>query len=322
MHKYTSVSSYLLNSFKLLTPLVLLASCAGIRPIEKKNLDGVKKESDTQTTQVNEKKVEAPKSFDLYKGTVRPGEVSLLRVKGPFMKNGVLTCDTEKVNYFLRGHELWAFVSETYFSDLKPFDCYYKDSKGSPVKIAEFNVLEKSFPAERLKVDKKRVFLSKKDSLRAAKERKIRSKAYNSSPATPYFFGPFELPIKSLVTSIYGSKRVFNNKKQTQHLGTDYRAGVGTPIKTANRGKVAISRHFFYTGNTVIIDHGMGIFTTYGHLSKLLVSEGEIIPEGTIIGHAGATGRVTGPHLHWGVTVNKLAVEGDSLVEASQALGE
>ena len=66
----------------------------------------------------------------------------------------------------------------------------------------------------------------------------------------------------------------------------------------------------------------MGIFTTYGHLSKLLVSEGEIIPEGTIIGHAGATGRVTGPHPHWGVTVNKLAIEGDSLVEASQALGE
>ncbi len=83
-----------------------------------------------------------------------------------------------------------------------------------------------------------------------------------------------------------------------------------------------ISRKFFYTGNTIIIDHGMGIFTTYGHLSKRLVEEGEIIPERTVIGNAGATGRVTGPHLHWGVTVNNLAVEGDSLIRASQALGE
>ena len=304
--------------------LLLLTNCAGIKPITNEELDQNSKAGNKSQSQETKPVVEevAPKTFGMYEGIVKPGEVALLKVKGPVMKDGSLTCDTEKVNYFIRGYELWAFVSETYFSDLKPFDCYYQDTKGSPVKVAHFKVARKNFPAEKLKVDKKRVFLSKKDGERAAKERAIRAKAYNSSPVSPYFFEPFILPIDSLVTSIYGSKRLFNNKKQTQHLGTDYRAGVGTPIQTANRGKVVISRKFFYTGNTIIIDHGMGIFTTYGHLSKRLVQEGEIIPERTVIGHAGATGRVTGPHLHWGVTVNNLAVEGDSLIRASQALGK
>jgi murein DD-endopeptidase MepM/ murein hydrolase activator NlpD len=311
------IKSTILGQTLLIGSLLFLSNCAGVKPISKDKSIG---KEDKVTPHKEEEKV--PTEFGFFKGEVKPGEVSLLRVKGPFVKEGSLTCDTEKVDYFLKEYELWAFVSETYFSDLKPFSCYYQDQKGSPVKIGEFKVVQKEFPSEKLSVDKKRVFLSKKDSARANRERLIRAKAYNSSPKTPYFFTPFELPIESLVTSIYGSKRLFNNKKQTQHLGTDFRAAVGVPIKTANRGKVVISRDFFYTGNTIIIDHGMGIFTTYGHLSKRLVQEGEIIPEGTIIGHAGATGRVTGPHLHWGVTVNNLAVEGDSLVEASLPLGK
>jgi len=297
-----------------LSTMSLFNGCAGVKSIKKKVSKKTSKENEKKETP---KKV---KTYGLFKGKIKPGEVSLLKVEGPFIKNGVLTCDTQKIDYFIKDEKLVAFVSETYFSNMKPFDCYYNDKKHEPVKIAEFTVVKKKFPAETLKVDKKRVFLNKKDAARAARERRLRAKAYNSSPDRPYFFAPFEKPIDSLVTSIYGSKRIFNNKKQTQHLGTDYRASVGTPIRAANRGKVVISREFFYTGNTVIIDHGLGIFTTYGHLSKRNVGEGEIIPEGTIIGEAGATGRVTGPHLHWGVTVNNLAVEGDSLVKASQEM--
>ncbi len=310
-----------ISKIAALSSLVLLYNCAGVKPLEKSTLGEDQKIKETKEVSIKEE-AKKPVTFGMFKGEIKPGEVSLLRVKGPFLSDGALTCDTEKVGYFLKENEIWAFVSETYFSDLKPFDCYYQDKKGSPVKIAEFRVKNKKFPAEKLNVDKKRVSLSKKDQARATRERKIREKAYNNSPRAPYFVTPFVLPIDSLVTSIYGSKRVFNDKKETQHLGTDYRAGVGTPIKTSNKGKVVVARDFFYTGNTIIIDHGMGIFTTYGHLSKLLVQEGEIIPAGTTIGHAGASGRVTGPHLHWGVTVNNLAIEGDSLVEASRPLGK
>lgn len=250
---------------------------------------------------------------------IKPGEASILNVPGDFHKEGTLACADKEIPFFLRDHHLVAFVSETYFSKLKPYQCFFNLGE-ERVKVAEVEVLPKKFPSERIYVDKKRVFLSKKDQDRVNKERQIRYRAYSSSPERPFFYDSFELPIKSKVTSIYGSKRVFNKKKQTQHLGTDYRAAVGEPIKAANRGKVVLSREFFYTGNTIVIDHGLGIFTTYGHLSQRLVEEGEIVPIGAIIGKAGSTGRSTGPHLHWGVTVNGLAVEGDSLIEASQEM--
>jgi len=302
------------SSFIIL--LVTFSGCAGINSITS--------EASQKTTKQAVKKdaTKKAKIYGLFKGRIKPGEVSLLKVEGPFIKKGILTCDNHHIDYFIKDNKLLSFLSESYFSDMKPFDCYYNDKKHTPIKIAEFRVIRKKFPSETLKVDKKRVFPNKKNAARAGRERRLRAKAYNNSPNRPYFFTAFKKPINSLVTSIYGSKRIFNNKKQTQHLGTDYRAAVGTPIRAANRGKVVISRDFFYTGNTIIIDHGLGIFTTYGHLSKRNVQEGEIIPEGTIIGEAGATGRVTGPHLHWGVTVNNLAVEGDSLIKASQKIGE
>lgn len=292
---------------------VTFASCSGVKTISSKNQEEPNKEQ----------RSDWKKTIEPQKITVRPGEASLLRVPGEFQVTGTLSCGDKDYKYYVRGNELISFVSETYFSKLKPYECHYyskEGKKGEKVKVADVIVKDKDFPSERLNVDKKRVFLNKKDAKRAAKESKIRNKAYSSSPNRPLFFEPFDLPIDSLVTSIYGSRRIFNKKKQTQHLGTDYRAAVGAPIKAANRGKVVLSRDFFYTGNTIILDHGLGIFTMYGHLSKRNVQEGEVVPKGTVIGLAGKTGRVTGPHLHWGVTVNGFAIEGDSLVEASQGI--
>lgn len=295
--------------FSLILPLsfLLLSSCAGNKIDKKKNTPTVEK--------ADWKKTIEPQTI-----TVRPGEVSLLRVPGDFIMSGTLTCGEKEYKYYVREKELISYISETYFSKLKPYECYFfteKNKKGEKVKVGDVVVKNKDFPSERLHVDKKRVFVNKKNAKRAAKERKLRSKAYANSPDRPLFFKPFELPINSKVTSIYGSKRLFNKKKQTQHLGTDYRAAIGVEIRSANRGKVVLSRDFFYSGNTIILDHGLGIFTMYGHLSKREVQEGEVIPRGTVIGLAGKTGRVTGPHLHWGVTVNGYAIEGDSLVKAS-----
>lgn len=299
----------LLYAFILLT----LASCAGITKIDKSGKGSPSNKVEKELTNVK-----FPEPLDV---TIKPGEVSLIKLRGPFISDGVLKCGDRDVTFYVIEDELFSFLSETYFSKLKGYQCIYKNNQKTSV-VANITVEKKTFPSERLKVDKKRVFLNKKNAARAEREREIKYRAYGNSPKYPLFYAPFDLPIDSAVTSIYGSKRIFNKKKQTQHLGTDYRAAVGEPIKTSNRGRVVISRDFFYTGNTVIIDHGMGIFTTYGHLSKRTVSEGEIISSGTVIGLAGATGRVTGPHLHWGVTVNGLAVDGSSLVTASQEIPE
>lgn len=249
--------------------------------------------------------------------SVKPGEVVKIHfAKNSLSENSVLECSDKKVPFFIEQDKYVAFVAETYFSKFNDVKCFVaKNSK--KFLVATISVASKEFPSERLNVDQRRVSLNAKDLKRVQKEQVFLNKNYSSSPDHPYFDEPFMLPIDAFVTSIYGSRRLFNNSKQTQHLGTDFRAAVGEPIKAANSGKVVVARDLFFTGGTVTIDHGLGIFTIYGHLSKVQVQEGEFIPKGTQIGLAGATGRVTGPHLHWGVKVNGHFIEGESLVKES-----
>jgi murein DD-endopeptidase MepM/ murein hydrolase activator NlpD len=94
----------------------------------------------------------------------------------------------------------------------------------------------------------------------------------------------------------------------------DYKAAVGDEIFSSNAGKIILARNLFFSGNTVIIDHGMGILTVYMHMSKLLVQLGDYVPQLSLLGLAGSTGRVTGPHLHWGVKVNGHWIDGLTLL--------
>jgi murein DD-endopeptidase MepM/ murein hydrolase activator NlpD len=121
----------------------------------------------------------------------------------------------------------------------------------------------------------------------------------------------FLRPRTSAITSEFGSGRLFNGRMTSRHLGVDFRGAVGEPVHAANRGVVALVDNFFLAGNVVYIDHGGGLVTAYFHLSKPLVSVGDTVARGQTIGLVGATGRVTGPHLHWAarygaITVNPL----------------
>lgn len=266
---------------------------------------------------LNTKKIAAPIKFEAKKYDVKIGEVVLISFpKELSTKNSVLECDTQKLSPYTIGDTSYAYVAVSYFSKIKTFNCQLMNGKKKKV-VATIQVFDKEFPSERLKVDKKRVTLNPKDLKRVQIEQVFLNQNYASSPALPLFSDGFELPIGNIVTSIYGSRRLFNNQKQTQHLGTDYRAAVGEPIMAANSGKVVVARDLFFTGYTVTIDHGLNIFTIYGHLSKLNVKEGETVKKGQLIGLSGVSGRVTGPHLHWGVKVNGHFVEGDSLVRES-----
>jgi len=127
----------------------------------------------------------------------------------------------------------------------------------------------------------------------------------------PMWTASFLKPRTSVVTSEFGSGRLFNGRLTTRHLGVDFRGAVGEPVRAANRGVVVIVDRFFLAGNVVYIDHGGGVVTSYFHLSKTLVAPGETVKRGQMIGLVGNTGRVTGPHLHWaarygGNTVNPL----------------
>ena len=118
----------------------------------------------------------------------------------------------------------------------------------------------------------------------------------------------FTNPRPSSITSRFGSGRLFNGTVSSRHLGVDYAGAVGAPVRAANRGVVALVDEFFLAGNVVYIDHGAGVVTGYFHLSRALVAPGDTVEKGQQIGLVGATGRVTGPHLHWNARYGALTV--------------
>lgn len=161
------------------------------------------------------------------------------------------------------------------------------------------------YPSEILRVDGKHVNPEKKYLPRIQRERAQIGEIYRRITQEKYWSGPFQLPIQSPVTSQFGTKRVFNSELKGFHGGLDLKASPGTPVQAAASGSVALSKNLFYTGNTVILDYGYGIFTVYTHLSKLKVKEGSQVKIGDLLGLSGKTGRVTGPHLHWQAVIHK-----------------
>ena len=130
-----------------------------------------------------------------------------------------------------------------------------------------------------------------------------------------YFASGFSPPIRGPITGVFGSQRILNGRPRSPHNGVDVAAPAGTTVTAAADGVVALARRdMFYTGITVIIDHGHGLTSVYAHMSRLLVAPGQKVTRGTPIGHVGKTGRVTGPHLHWGVTLFKTHLDPELLI--------
>ncbi len=119
---------------------------------------------------------------------------------------------------------------------------------------------------------------------------------------------PFMKPVSSRLTSGFGRRRIVNGQPRSPHSGVDLRASSGTPIKATNTGKVVLAKELFFAGQTIILDHGLGLYTLYAHCSRILAKEGDLVTRGEIIGEVGATGRVTGPHLHWACRINSARV--------------
>jgi murein DD-endopeptidase MepM/ murein hydrolase activator NlpD len=132
-------------------------------------------------------------------------------------------------------------------------------------------------------------------------EQKLKEKVFATSAAEPLWTGDFRAPVSSPPTDSFGTRRIFNGKLASVHKGMDFRARTGTPVKAGNRGVVVLARPLYYEGNCVVIDHGLGVFSLSMHLSRIDVKEGQQIRMGERIGLSGATGRVTGPHLHWAI---------------------
>lgn len=148
---------------------------------------------------------------------------------------------------------------------------------------------------------------------RIAEEREVKRVAF-AARGQRQWHGAFAAPTATAQTSGFGTKRTYNGRTRSIHQGLDFRAAVGTPVRAANRGRVVIAREMYYEGGFVVLDHGEGLFTLYMHLSAFDVTEGDTVEKGQTLAASGVSGRVTGPHLHFGVQWQGLYMEPASLL--------
>jgi murein DD-endopeptidase MepM/ murein hydrolase activator NlpD len=170
-------------------------------------------------------------------------------------------------------------------------------------------VVEAPYDERKLTVGKQFMQPSRAQRARARKEARILAAVLEAVSPERLWRGSFAKPTAGLETSPFGTRRTYNDKKKSRHLGLDLDGKTGDAIVAANRGRVALAANRFYSGGTVIVDHGQGVFTMYFHMSRIDVKKGDLVEKGQGLGAIGATGQVTGPHLHFSVKLAGLYVD-------------
>lgn len=186
---------------------------------------------------------------------------------------------------------------------------------------ASLAVVAKRFETRRLQVDPQFVNPPASEAERIAREAKLLASLFTHTTERVWR-GPFELPVPGEATSSFGRLTVLNGESRGRHQGADFRAVSGTLVHAPNAGRVVLAEDLYFSGNTIVLDHGLGMFSLFGHLSHIGVTLGATVARGDVLGESGATGRVTGPHLHWALRLGDLSVDPLSLVAALSDLAE
>jgi len=180
---------------------------------------------------------------------------------------------------------------------------------------ATLSVRAGKFATESLQVEKQFVEPNEQQIARAVAEQQKLRDLFDHVTPEKLWRGDFQFPLQGVTKGTnFGKRRILNGQARSPHTGADFPALTGTPIHATQSGRVVLAEELYFSGNTVIIDHGLGVYSLYGHLSAFDVAAGDDLQVGGLVGKVGATGRVTGPHLHWGVTVNKARVNPVQLV--------
>ncbi len=176
-------------------------------------------------------------------------------------------------------------------------------------------VKKKNFPTRKLNLPEKFVTPPKASLARIKRESRLVSGIFAEVGSERHWSGFFLRPVPGRANSSFGKRSILNGKPRSPHSGTDFRASRGTPVKSPNAGVTVLVQDLYYAGNTVILDHGQGLYSYFAHLDNFTVKKGDRVERGDLIGHVGSTGRVTGPHLHWSVRLRKARVDPLSLME-------
>ena len=173
-----------------------------------------------------------------------------------------------------------------------------------------FRIKKKNYTEQRITLaDTKMVSPPAKELERIRKESAAQKAVYASFTPQIDLSQGFIMPLEGRKTSLYGHRRFFNDVPRSPHSGLDIAAPTGTPIVAPGPGIVALRGDFYFNGKTILLDHGQGLITMYCHMSEYMVEEGEFIDQGQMLGLVGSTGRSTGPHLHWSVSLNNFRID-------------
>jgi murein DD-endopeptidase MepM/ murein hydrolase activator NlpD len=201
-----------------------------------------------------------------------------------------------------------------------PIDVAVQPKQGAPATCqVTIHVIGGKFPTENLHVAPQFVEPNPEQLERAKKEQQRLREIYATVTPEKLWQGKFRVPLDGVTSGAnFGRRRVLNGQPGSPHSGVDFPAPAGTPVHAAQAGRVVLAEALFFAGNTVIIDHGFGIYTLYGHLSEISAKVGDNLQAGEVLGKVGATGRVTGPHLHWGLSVDRSRVNALQIVNLPQ----
>jgi murein DD-endopeptidase MepM/ murein hydrolase activator NlpD len=185
----------------------------------------------------------------------------------------------------------------------------------------EITVVAKDRGVRVLTLPREMVELDKETLERVKKESRIMEKALATPSAAPRWSGPFTRPLEGEVVGPFGRRSIINEMPRSPHSGVDLRAAKGAPVRSIHDGKVLLIAEHFFSGKSVVIDHGGAIQSMYFHLDEIRVGQDEEVARGQVIGLAGATGRATGPHLHFGMRVNGARVDPMQVIVLSEKMG-
>jgi murein DD-endopeptidase MepM/ murein hydrolase activator NlpD len=242
--------------------------------------------------------------------SIAPGEVVVLTLTVP--------ARTDRVTVRAFEHDISAFAVEPRIwraivgidLDVAPGAYTVAVDAGNGLKATyPLMVKQRLFPTRRLAVDPAFVNPPESESQRIQRDTERLDAVWHASAAERQWTAPFVRPVPQPANSRFGTRSVFNGEPRNPHSGADFPSPQGTPVHAPNAGRVVLADSLYFSGNTVVIDHGLGLFSLLAHLSVIEVHEGDRVSAGQIIGRVGATGRVTGPHLHWAVRANGARVD-------------
>lgn len=240
-----------------------------------------------------------------------PGEVFFLKTNEKMVVIGDISIipvrSGKDFNLFIIGADLFE----------KKIKLYLPKSR----KAINLNVCEKKFPVKKYYFPKELVELNPEDLRRAEEEKKKLDKIWQTIRKESYFDGSFSIPVTGAINFNFGERRFMNEEERSPHTGIDIHTEEGTPVMASGRGIAVFVGNTFFGGNSVVLDHGAGIYTMYFHLKEILIKEGEMVERGRIIGRVGKTGRATGPHLHWGLRVAGRRADPISFLELLKKFG-